>query len=178
MQALSKSEVQAVAGGATSVVEWKGLGWKKRWNRMQFNWGQWLDGERTGNASVLARSVYQGAAWDAIVNLPLTAHVFGLGSGGSKSAMRSAYDRGFPDWPQHMRHRPHNQWLSMWLQLGWLGLILLLASCWSALHCPWGLTGVVILWMSFVFEDTLETQAGVTLAIWVLALSALIPSAR
>lgn len=178
VQALSKEEVQAVAEGATSVVEWKGLGWTKRWNRFQFNWGQWLDGERNGNASVLARSVYQGAAWDAIGKLPATAHLFGLGSGGSQSAMQAAYERGFPDWPEHMRHRPHNQWFSVWLQLGWLGLVLVVASCWAALHCPWGLPGVVILWVSFLFEDTLETQAGVTLAVWVLTLSALIPSDR
>lgn len=178
VQALSKEEVQAVAEGATSFVAWKGLGWTKRWNQMQFNWGQWLDGERTGNASVLARSVYQGAAWDAIGNLPATAHVIGLGSGGSKSAMQAVYEQGFPDWPEHMRHRPHNQWLSMWLQLGWLGLVLVVASCLAALRCPWGLPGVVILWVSFLFEDTLETQAGVTLAIWVLVLSALMPSDR
>lgn len=178
VHALSDEEVQAVSQGATSVVEWKGVGWARRLNRMRFNWGQWLDGERAGNASLLARTVYQGAAWDAIVRLPVTAHFVGLGSGGAKTALLSAYERGFPDWPDQMRHRPHNQWLSMWLQLGWLGLVLVIASCWAALQRPWGIPGVVILCVSFLFEDTLETQAGVTLAIWVWALSALMPLDR
>ena len=88
--------------------------------------------------------------------------------------MLTAYKAGFPDWPERMRHRPHNQWLSMWLQLGWLGIALVITSFWAALHRPWGIPGAAILCMSFLFEDTLETQAGVTLAIWVWALSALI----
>ena len=43
-----------------------GAGRARRWNRMCFNWGQWLDGVRSGNASLLARQVYQSTAWSAI----------------------------------------------------------------------------------------------------------------
>jgi len=178
VSALSEAEVQAVAAGATSIVEWKGVGWARRWNRMRFNWGQWLDGERSGNASLLARSVYQQTAWDAIAGFPWHGHLTGVGSGGGRSAMDAAYGRRFPDWPQDMRHRPHNQWLSTWLELGWAGLVLLLVSGWAASRRPWGVPGVIILCMSFLFEDTLETQAGVTLALWVLALPPLMPPGR
>lgn len=178
VESLSDGEIDAIADGATSVVEWEGVGWSRRWNRMKFNWGQWLDGKRTGDASILARSVYQRTALHAAASMPWPAHLFGMGSGGSRAAMHRAYEEAEPQWPKDMRHRPHNQWLSVWIQLGILGLILLVLACWSAFLCPWGTAGVVVLLSSFFFEDTLETQAGVTLAIWVLALPAFIRSGR
>jgi len=178
VESLSDSEIQAIADGATSVVEWKGVGWSRRWNRMKFNWGQWLDGKRTGDASILARSVYHRTAVHAVASMPWHAHLFGMGSGGSRAALHRAYAKDQPQWPKDMRHRPHNQWLSLWIQLGMLGCILLVLACRSAFRCPWGTAGVIVLVSSFLFEDTLETQAGVTLAVWVLALPAFIQSQR
>lgn len=178
VQSLSEEEVEAIAEGVASVVELNGLGWSRRWNRMKFNWGQWLDGMRTADASILARSVYQQTAVDAAARMPWQAHLFGVGSGGSRSLMSSAYTDSQPDWPEDMRHRPHNQWLSLWIQLGMVGCVLLLLACRSAFRRPWGTAGVVTLLLSFLFEDTLETQAGVTLAVWVLALPAFIRADR
>ena len=174
---MSRDFEQAIAAGATSVVEWRELGWARRWNRMCFNWGQWLDGARSGNASLLARQVYQSTAWSAIGTLSWSAHVIGVGTGSGRAVLTEAYAREQPDWPADMRHRPHNQWLSLWLEQGWIGLLLLIAAGWAVLHRPWGLPGLIVLWLSFCFEDTLETQAGVTLALWVLALPVLLSSA-
>lgn len=178
VEALSDLEIQAIANGATSVVEWKGVGWSRRWNRMKFNWGQWLDGKQSGDASILARGVYQRTAVHAVASMPWSAHLFGMGSGGSRAALQSAYAQHQPQWPKDMRHRPHNQWLSLWIQLGVFGCFLLVLACRSALRSPWGTAGVVVLVSSFLFEDTLETQAGVTLAVWVLALPTFIRSER
>ena len=141
---------------------------------MCFNWGQWLDGVRSGNASLLARQVYQSTAWSAIGTLSWSAHVIGVGTGSGRAVLTETYAREYPDWPVDMRHRPHNQWLSLWLEQGWIGLLLLMASGWAVLHRPWGVPGLIALWLSFCFEDTLETQAGVTLALWVLALPVLL----
>ena len=178
VESLSDAEIQAIAGGATSVVEWKGVGWSRRWNRMKFNWGQWLDGNRTGDASILARAIYHRVAIHVVASMPWQAHLFGMGSGGSQAALHNAYAEDQPQWPKDMRHRPHNQWLSLWIQLGVLGCILLVLACRSAFRFPWGTAGVIVLVSSFFFEDTLETQAGVTLAVWVLALPAFIRSER
>lgn len=176
VEALSDDEVQAIAAGATSVVEWREVGWTRRWNRMCFNWGQWLDGVRSGNASLLARQVYQSTAWSAIRTLPWSAHVMGVGTGSGRGVLKKAYDMEQPNWPVSMRHRPHNQWLSLWLEQGWIGLLLLISAGWAVLCRPWGVPGIMVLWLSFCFEDTLETQAGVTLALWVLVLPALFSS--
>lgn len=177
VETLSGEEVEAIAAGAASVVEWRELGWARRWNRMCFNWGQWLDGVRSGNASLLARQVYQSTALSAIGTLSWSAHVIGVGTGSGRAVLTEAYAREQPEWPADMRHRSHNQWLSLWLEQGWIGLLLLIAAGWAVLHRPWGLPGLIVLWLSFCFEDTLETQAGVTLALWVLALPVLLSSA-
>ena len=171
---LTEDEIHAIEGGCVSVVDLERGGWCRRWNRFVFNWGQWLDGQETANASILARSVYQGMAWSAIRHLDGHARVLGVGTGGTHDALIQAYERERPEWPPGQRRRPHNQWLTLWLALGPLGCVLFGVSMVAAFRRPWGLLGVWILTLSALFEDTLETQAGVTLALWVLALPAFI----
>ena len=120
--ALTEAEVEAIESGYASVVEWR-VGWAKRWNRICFNWGQWLDGRRTADASLLARSVYQRTAWEAFER---------RGSRlGCRCGRRRCPDRPGghhrlhrPDWAPEDRHRPHQQYLSLVLALGLVGLIL------------------------------------------------------
>lgn len=176
VEALSEEEIEAVAAGATSVVEWREVGWSRRWNRICFNWGQWLDGRRMGESSILDRSVYQSTAWSAIRAMPLGAHVVGVGTGNGQGALMDAYEREHPAWPPSMRHRPHNQWLSLWLEQGWIGLLLLIGAGFAAGARPIGFPGLLVLGLSFCFEDTLETQAGVTMALWVLVLPCFLAS--
>lgn len=172
--ALTDAEIRAIEGGCVSAVDLEQGGWYRRWNRFVFNWGQWLDGQETANASILARGVYQGVAWSALGDLEGSSRWLGVGAGGTRSALAQAYEQHRPDWPTSQRRRPHNQWLTLWLALGPLGCLLLVASMVAAVRQPWGLPGVFILTLSALFEDTLETQAGVTLALWVLALPSFI----
>lgn len=174
VMALSDLDIVAIEGGCVSVVDLERGGWFRRWNRFVFNWGQWLDGQETANASILARAVYQGVAWSAVGDVEGGARLLGVGTGGTRDALTQAFERHRPDWPSDQRRRPHNQWLTLWLALGPLGCLLLVVSMVAAFRRPWGLVGVCILTLSAVFEDTLETQAGVTLALWVLALPAFI----
>ena len=178
MQALSDEEIEAIADGATSVVEWREVGWARRWNRMCFNWGQWLDGVHSGNASVLARKVYQSTAWSVIQGMPWHAHLIGVGTGSGRTVLREAYAREHPDWPVDKRYRPHNQWLSLWIEQGWLGVLMLVAAGCAASVRSWGVPGLMVLGLSFFFEDSLETQAGVTLALWVFALPSMLSPGR
>lgn len=169
--ALTDEEVAAIEAGYASVVEWRGVGWTSRWNRMRFNWGQWMDGRRSEGASVLARSVYQTTAWAAITEGTSAGRLlFGVGSGDAESAMEQAYEIHRPGWPEASRHRPHQQFLSLWLGLGAVGLFL---WCWALLgglrfREAW--PAVLVLTLSGLTEDTLDTQAGVTLALWCLVL--------
>lgn len=176
--ALSELEVEAVARRVTSTVELHGGAWQKRWNRFKFNWGQWLDGYRTPNASVLARSVYMEVAFGAWCALPLWSKAVGAGSGRVGIEMEQGFLRSFPEWPAQGRKRPHNQYITLLLALGAVGLGLLLwalVAMWAYGPCR---PGVLLLALSCLTEDTLETQAGVTLAVVALVLGALVKTQK
>ncbi len=171
--ALTAEEVAAIEMGYASVVEWQGVGWAPRWNRMCFNWGQWLDGRQSADASLLARSVYQKTAWQAIEDrMALGFWMAGTGSGDAQVAMEQAYAKHRPDWPAESRHRPHQQYLSLMLGLGWVGLALWLWALLKGWRISEAWPAVLVLALSGLTEDTLQTQAGVTLALWCLALPA------
>lgn len=170
---LSDAELLAIAEGYSSVVEWKQVGWVRRWNRIRFNWGQWLDGRESSDASLLARGAYQSVAWSAIQDRQGVASVlFGCGSGEVQRVLNQAYEKHRPQWRPEQRRRPHNQFLTLWLGLGVVGVL-----CWVI--ALFGVTGfrlahpaLLVLFLSCMFEDTLETQAGVTLAMVIIALPA------
>ena len=172
--ALNDEEVAAIERGIPSVVELKGSGWEKRWNRFKFNWGEWWDGRRSPDASILARSVYARTGFSAWLSLPPDRWVVGCGSGQVESVMDQAYAEQLPDWPAEGRKRPHFQYVTLLLGLGFVGVGLflwILLAMWA--HPP-ARPGILLIALSCLAEDTLETQAGVTLAFVGLALGAFI----
>ena len=175
---LDAEELAAVERGTTSVVELRGGPWTKRWNRFKYNWGEWLDGNRSPRASILARSVYQEVGARAWAKIPAPLWLTGCGPGVDNEWLDTAYADAFPDWPEGGRKRPHNQYLTLLLSAGLIGLCLFL---W-ALKCLWthppARPGVFLIALSCLAEDTLETQAGVTLAIVALAGGTFIPGRR
>lgn len=172
---LTDAEVEAIESGYASVVAWRGVGWARRWNRVKFNWGQWLDGRLTGDASLLARSVYQQTAVWAIADGTRAGQVlFGTGSGDAQGAMQQAYETHRPDWPAEFRYRPHQQYLSLMLGLGLVGLALWIMALMQGWTMSRAWPAILVLALSGLTEDTLQTQAGVTLALWCLAFPAFI----
>lgn len=175
LAALEPREIEAIGQGVTSVVEWRGSGWQKRWNRFKYNWGEWWDGRRSPDASILSRTVYLKVGFEAWLSMSFPRWAVGCGVGKVGEVMEESYARHFPDWPEGGRKRPHNQYLTFLLSLGALGLGLLL---WTLLpawgHAP-ARPGILLLALSCLTEDTLETQAGVTLAIVALAFTAFMP---
>lgn len=176
--AMDTEEIAAVERGVPSVVELRGGPWSKRWNRFKYNWGEWLDGNRSPRASILARSVYQEVGARAWSKIPAPLWLTGCGPGVDNAWLDTAYAEDFPDWPEGGRKRPHNQYLTLLLSAGLIGLCLFL---WS-LKCMWmhapARPGVLLVALSCLAEDTLETQAGVTLAIVALAWGTFIAGRR
>lgn len=175
---LSEEEMAAVERGVPSVVELRGGPWSKRWNRFKYNWGEWLDGNRSPGASILARSVYQEVGVRAWANIPAPLWLTGCGPGTDGKWLGTAYESSFPEWPEGGRKRPHNQFVTLLLSAGLIGLVLFFWVLKSLWHHPPARPGVLLLALSCLTEDTLETQAGVTLAIVALAWGTFIPFQR
>jgi O-antigen ligase len=114
--------------------------------------------------SLTMRPYFWSAAWHVIKQHFL----FGVGTGDVQQELNSAYaDIHSPLWPEWHK-RPHNQFLAITVALGSIGLLIL---CWSIIYPAIRLKKYmpVLFWpfliialISFLMEDTLESQAGLT----------------
>ncbi len=114
--------------------------------------------------SLLQRFAFWDASWKIIKkNLWV-----GVGSGDSNAAFQKQYETDNSRLLEENRLRSHNQFLAIWVSFGVIGLIIFL---WMLFHftklnfgrnelCAFVFIMVYI--SSFLIEDTLETQMGVT----------------
>lgn len=119
--------------------------------------------EINGN-SLTMRLYFWGNALKVISQNPF----FGVGTGDVQEAMNLAYQESKTPLKREWFKRPHNQFLTATVALGVVGLLLFLFSVFlpffsirkhkHSLYLPFFILSV----LSFLMEDTLETQAGVT----------------
>lgn len=122
--------------------------------------------------SLLQRIEY----WKTSVYLIQRHWLYGVGTGGNQKAFDEAYvDLNSPLNPEN-RHRSHNMFFTYLISYGVLGLLLfslLLAAIFRRAMRSKNLLGlqfIIVLTASFLIEDTLETQLGVTIFGFFLAL--------
>jgi len=173
---LTAEEIAAIERGVPSIVELHGSGLIVRWNRFQFAWGRWRDGQGVQGSSALQRAEHLRAAWTVISTHPW----FGVGTGDVRDATASAYQQMDSGLAPAFQHRAHNQYLALWEAFGVIGFLALLG--WLILAARRGLQEgadglllpfIALVAVSFLTQDTLETQSGVTLVAWgVVVLSA------
>ena len=106
--------------------------------------------------------------WNATFHAIRRNYLFGSGTGDVQAELDRSYRETASPLSQEWRKRPHNQFLTVTLGLGIFGLlvfltgiflpVLLLRKTLHPLYWPFLVLAVV----SFLFEDTLETQAGLT----------------
>jgi len=114
--------------------------------------------------SIAQRFVYWNIAWDIFKTAPL----IGIGTGDVEDAFNSYY-LAHPNLLQlQYQHRAHNQWLTMLLTFGILGLLLFMLLVFYPLFYKrkyldyFYIVFFIAFALSMLTEDTLETQAGVT----------------
>jgi O-antigen ligase len=96
--------------------------------------------------------------------------LIGTGTGDTQRAFDEAYDRRGSTLQPRWRLRAHDQYLTWWISFGVLGLIVCLFTwCWpaylsGAVRHPLFVAWAIIVALSFLTEDTLETQMGATFA--------------
>jgi len=160
IQQLSDIDISYIEAGLTQPDIQLGL--NSRLNKVWFEWSNYKAGGNTSGHSVLQRVEFLHAASFIIRQHPL----FGVGTGDVAHAFSEAYDALGSSLDQKHRLRAHNQYLTLWISTGMLGLIALLfwlyqifsAASWMP-HARAALC--IIVTLSFLTEDTLETTAGV-----------------
>lgn len=162
--ALTDQDIQNVEQGVANYVNWSHPGIYARLSSTLFEYGLYRRNNNPNGGSLSQRFEYTKASMYLIKKHP----IFGVGTGDIPNAYRQAYDELQSPLSQEFRHKAHNQYLSITVGFGIVGLILflivLLYPYLSSKRYRTYLYTVflVILLISMLPEDTIETQAGVS----------------
>lgn len=160
--ALSNEDVKAIERGVPTILDNQKTGLSKRLDRIFFEWSNYKAGGDPNGHSVLQRWEFWKTGW-SIANANL---LFGVGTGDVKLSFRKAYEDNHSPLQHQFRLRAHNQYLTMWITYGVVGLIIfLMILVWPLFHGyrhdPNYIMFFILAALSFLTEDTLESQAGV-----------------
>lgn len=157
---LSKRDIQFIENGIANVDETHS-GLAARWEGIKFQLNHPLD---PNGHSLLQRLEYWKTGWQIIQKN----WIFGVGTGDVQLAFNQQYEQNqTPLFPKN-RLRAHNSYLTSWISFGVFGLILFLWMNLSFLathlknrdFIP--IMFIAIALSTFLIEDTLETQMGVS----------------
>lgn len=169
---LSEEDIRHIEQGVTSILEFEHRGLRRRIDKIFFEISLLRNGGNPSGNSVTQRIEFWRAAWHIIRQKPLA----GVGTGDVKEAMSEAYVEIDSRLYDAFRLRAHNQYLTFWVAFGVFGVLLLIASLLLPLGVPVPERGFLfttfclIVALSYLTEDTLETQAGVTFIAFFAAL--------
>lgn len=166
---LTPAEVKRIESGATSVVERHGF--EARLAAFRWEWETWLEGGNPSGHSVFQRLEHWTAGWHAWNQAWWVGH----GAGDAEMALQEGYEATGTRLASQHRHRAHMQHLTWGVTGGLVAVILWFAfmgsQIWVTRTVKGALWGGLVVALSCVFEDTLETHAGAMVAAlgWALA---------
>lgn len=164
VQALNEEDIRCVEQGVASIAELKAGGLRARIRKILLEYDIYRNGGNPGGNSVTQRVEFWKAAGTIVAENPLV----GVGTGDVPNAFNQQYASMDSRLAEKHRLRAHNQYLTMAVAFGLPGLVLFLvflflparlARCWKR---PEYLAFALVVLLSFLSEDTLETQAGAT----------------
>lgn len=164
VQALSPEDVVRIENGMTSVVEGRQGAMRARFEQVLYE----LDIHRT-TGDPNGHSVTMRLEFLRVGTIIAKEHwLTGVGTGDTQRAFDDAYDRVDSPLAAQWRLRAHNEYLTLFISFGVLGLLWSLFSWWwpawrlhafrNPLFVAWG----IIFLLSCLSEDTIETQMGAT----------------
>jgi O-antigen ligase len=159
---LTDEEVQLIENGCASVN--MNTGFKGKMHEFLFQYNNYKNGGDPNGQSILQRLEHIRVAWYLIKQNGF----LGVGIGDMPMAFDEAYTETNSLLAPEHRHRAHNQFLSMWISLGIIGLLLFVGFMLIPFYCGKSkdylfLMVMITLLVSCMFQDMLETQAGVTI---------------
>ncbi|MEM7162053.1 MAG: O-antigen ligase family protein [Bacteroidota bacterium] len=162
LDSLTNVDIKNILSGKTNYLqdEWNPI--QKRFNELAFEWTNYENrGNPSGN-SLFMRTEFWKAGWSVFKSN----FFFGTGSGDVRNEVLSEYERNGTLLTENYRYRIHNQYLTFAATFGVFGLLLLMAFLFYPVlfeKKTYIYFAFVLIWaLSFLTEDTLETQVGAT----------------
>lgn len=160
---LTAREIQAIESGISNTFYLNHNVIENRIFRSIYEIDHYINYNQVDGFSVAMRLEYWSNTWQLIKERPL----LGVGTGDIKNAIEKQYEKGQSNLSEVFQKRTHNQYLSIWLGMGLFAFIYLLLVLFypafikgNSRNLVWSF--LIIAGVSFITEDTLETQAGVT----------------
>lgn len=161
---LSDADIHNIENGIANVNYLTKNGLRRRLEEIIFEIDAYYHtGNPSGN-SVTQRVEFWLTGWQIF-----TEHVlFGVGTGDPQKEFLKKYEENKSILPLSSRLRSHNQFLAIAVAFGITGLVVFLMYLWIPFHQAWKENNLLFLLffcgavISFLTEDTLETQAGVS----------------
>jgi len=164
-------QIKEIERGIASPVLAQKKGMSRRLSEIFFEIDVLKNGGNPSGNSMTQRLLFHQAAWQIAKDNFLV----GVGTGDLQKAFDSYYFETDSVLNEKSRLRAHQQYLTLVISFGVLGFVLLASLLWLAplrnhsfLHYP-AIAFIIIASISFLTEDTLETQAGVTFFSWFYA---------
>ena len=165
VMALTDEDVKNIEQGVANYNNWKHPGFRARLSSTLFEYNLYRRFNNPNGGSLSQRLEYTRASFHVIGRHPL----FGVGTGDVPQAFAESYDEIHSPLKDEFRFRAHNQYLAIAVAFGLVGLaffLFVLLYPWFASkrnHTYLYMVFLCIIMLSMFPEDTLETQAGVTL---------------
>lgn len=163
VDALTDEEIRTIESGIPSILFAEGGTIRQRLTEIAFESNTYLSGSNPSGHSVTQRLEFWRVGWAIFKQHP----IIGVGTGDVQQAYDAQYAALNSQLEKSVQLRAHNQYLTFLITFGLIGCIWFLAVIFVPLRKLenrdfFYLSFVLILGLSFISEDTLETQAGVT----------------
>lgn len=165
VMALTEEDIRNIEQGVANYNNWKSPGLRARLSATLFEYNLYRRFNNPNGGSLSQRIEFTRASFHLIGQHPW----FGVGTGDVPQAFNRAYDELKSPLSDEHRFRAHNQYLAIAVAFGLVGLAFFL----FVLLYPWCACRkrrtylytvfLVIMMLSMLAEDTLETQAGASL---------------
>ncbi len=160
---LTETDIRNIEKGIANVHYTEGFGVKARLYKILYEYQNYAQTGNPSGFSVMQRIEFWKAALYIIKQHP----VWGVGTGDVNTAFDQAYEQTSTQLQPEFRYRSHNQYLSVMVALGAIGFLIMLFSFvypWIDSHNRhfFYMVFFIILLLSMLTEDTLESQAGLT----------------
>lgn len=166
--ALSAEDISNIENGSSNYLYNINSGLTTKWRELVWEYTKYKRGENPSGHTLTMRLEFWKTASYIIYDHP----IFGVGTGDIQDAFNSMYVETDSKLDPVWRLRCHNQYLAIGVAFGFIGLVLfvfyllypafILRKQMHYLYWPFFLIAL----LSFVTEDTLETQSGVTFFIF------------
>ena len=161
---LSEQDIHNVESGIANAEFAKKFSLKKRIYKLIWEYNLYEDGDQAYGHSLVQRLVLWKTAWKIFKQHP----ILGVGTGDVRDAFEEEFQKENSVFAGS-KLRSHNQYLSIAVSLGIVGLLVFLFSMVypATVLKMWGYAPYfylfVIMAMSMLWEDTIESQVGVTI---------------